>query len=52
MARNGELRPPCPVPLDDKLLSSRLYGPQMKTVQMERIEVIELDENGRVIWSA
>jgi len=52
MARCGELRPPSPVPLDDPLLSSTLGGPCMKTVQMERIEVIELDEDGREIWSA
>jgi hypothetical protein len=52
MARSGELLGPSPTPVDDPALSSRLYGPAMKTVQLERVEVNELDEHGRVIWSA
>ena len=52
MARKEELMPQSIVALDSPLLSSTLYGPCMRTTQMERIEVIELDEDGREIWSA
>jgi len=50
MARCGELLPPRPTPSNDPDLNSHLFGPSLRTVQMERIEVIELDEDGRVVW--
>lgn len=50
MARTGELLAPGPRPLDDNELSSHLFGPSMKTVQLERVEVIERDDEGRVTW--
>ena len=52
MARREELLPQSIKPLDHPSLSSYLYGPCMQTRQMERIEVIELDEDGRVVWRA
>jgi hypothetical protein len=52
MARRGELLPPSPTPVDDPRVSSHLYGPCMKTVQLERIEVVEFDEYGNVVWEA
>lgn len=39
MARRGELLGPHPTRVDDGRLSSRLYGPALKTVQLERVEV-------------
>jgi hypothetical protein len=52
MARNDELLRARPIELDDPELSSHLYGPAMRVTQNERIEVIELDEDGRVMWRA
>lgn len=43
MARKGELLKPRPIPVEDDECSSTLYGPQMRTVQLERVELIMLD---------
>lgn len=49
MARKGELLEPRPLRVDDPLLSSHLFGPAMKTVQLERINVITNGEDEYVI---
>jgi hypothetical protein len=50
MARKGELLGPSPAPVDDPDFSSHLYGPSMKTVQMERVNVVYEDgEDTQVI---
>lgn len=43
MARRGELLPPGPTPCDDPDITSHLYGPMTKTVQLERIRVEVVD---------
>lgn len=40
MARRGELLTPRPTPVDDPSVTSHLYGPALKTVQYERVNVI------------
>src|SRR5262245_10725585 len=49
MARRGELLPSRPIEVDDRNLSSHLFGPKMKTVQMERIEVLEVEKPMKTI---
>lgn len=52
MAREGQLLGPAPAPIADPLLSSNLYGPTMRSVQMERVEVVERDAEGNVLWKS